>query len=149
MRPTPKAHYYCEGVSSLLILLFVYTAVSKLLELDVFRYVLSQSPLISRYASPLAAGLPVAELLVAGLLLLPRTRRAGLWGALGLMVLFTLYIGYMLLTASHLPCSCGGVLQDLSWQGHFFFNLVFTGLALSGLLLSGTKTVATEGSTTI
>ncbi len=49
--------------------------------------------------------------------------------------LFAGYIGYMLVFVKHLPCSCGGVLQGLSWGQHLLFNLLFLLLAVMGTLL--------------
>ena len=77
----------------------------------------------------------MTELLVAAGLFIPVTRKAALLGALILMGLFTIYIGYMILFTPHLPCSCGGVLKQMSWRQHFVFNIVFTLLAGAGYTL--------------
>jgi len=37
--------------------------------------------------------------------------------------------------SKELPCSCGGVLQEMSWQQHLVFNIVFTLLALLAAIL--------------
>lgn len=42
----------------------------------------------------------------------------------------------MLLFVSELPCSCGGIIQRLSWKGHLAFNTLFTILAYSGFIVS-------------
>jgi hypothetical protein len=120
---------WTEIVAALFILLFVYTALSKLVELDRFRAVLSSSPLLGSYAVLLSAAVPFLELLTSALLFFPRTRKTGLWISFILMLLFTGYIGYMLAFASHLPCSCGGVIQSLSWKQHLLFNTFMTMLA--------------------
>jgi putative oxidoreductase len=49
------------------------------------------------------------------------------------MLLFTFYILYMLLFEKHLPCSCGGVLKEMTWKQHLVFNLFFTAIAFTGL----------------
>jgi hypothetical protein len=51
------------------------------------------------------------------------------------MLLFTGYIFIMLKYSSYLPCSCGGVLSNMSWKQHFVFNLAFSALALAGILI--------------
>ncbi|MBS1567215.1 MAG: hypothetical protein JST39_22720 [Bacteroidetes bacterium] len=51
------------------------------------------------------------------------------------MSLFTGYVAVMLSLSYYLPCSCGGILQALSWQGHLVFNVFFTLLAAAGALL--------------
>jgi hypothetical protein len=59
----------------------------------------------------------------------------GIYGAFGLMLIFTFYIAYMIGFAAQLPCSCGGVLKEMSWKQHLFFNIGFTLLSLAGILL--------------
>lgn len=130
-----KRNLAIEIISSLLILLFVYTAISKLMVLSTFEYTLTKSPLLEWAAGPLSVGVPVLELIIAVLLLVPRTRLTGLYLYTGLMLMFTLWIGYLLTIASHRPCSCGGVLKYLTWKEHFFFNLGVTGLAIVAIVL--------------
>jgi hypothetical protein len=52
------------------------------------------------------------------------------------MFLFTIYVGLMISFAPHLPCSCGGVIKQMSWKQHLTFNTFFTALALFGIWLS-------------
>jgi hypothetical protein len=124
-------------IGSLFIFLFVYTAVSKLFQFELFQSTLYKSPLIGGMASFIAYGLPFIELLAAALLFFKRTLNVGFYLSLLLMVLFTVYISYMLLFEKNLPCSCGGVLNILTWRQHLFFNCLFTGLAIMGVLFSG------------
>jgi hypothetical protein len=49
------------------------------------------------------------------------------------MTLFTIYIFILTHYSEYVPCSCGGVLQKMSWNQHQIFNMVFTGLALLGI----------------
>jgi hypothetical protein len=128
-----KESIVTEIISSLFILLFVYTAVSKLLEHEKFVAVLSASPLIGSFAIFVSWFLPITELIIAALLFFPTSRKTGLKLAAGLMIFFTIYIGYMIAFTPNLPCSCGGVLEQLSWKGHLLFNLLFTLLAFIGL----------------
>ena len=122
-------------IAAVFIFLFTYTALSKFLSITSFRATLQQSPLIKNYASVIAWLLPVTELLVSILLFIPLTRLAGLYSSFGLMTLFALYILYMLLSTSHLPCSCGGVLKQMTWKQHLVFNILFTLLGATGILL--------------
>jgi hypothetical protein len=59
----------------------------------------------------------------------------GLLASFGLMTVFTIYIAYMLLTSSHLPCSCGGVISKLSWKEHLWLNVLLSVLAAFSLCL--------------
>lgn len=124
-----------EIIGSLLILLFVYTALSKLLEFPRFKLQLSSSPIVSNAALLTAILLPLSELIVATLLFIPRTRLAGLYGSLGLMTAFTLYITYILTLSDKVPCTCGGVIKQMGWNEHLVFNIFFTLLSLLGVIL--------------
>ncbi|HTI09219.1 MAG TPA: MauE/DoxX family redox-associated membrane protein [Puia sp.] len=128
-----------EVISSLLIFLFIYAALSKILDLDTFRYQLSQSPFISNISGFVTWAIPVGEILIAVSLIYKRTRLAGLYLSFFLMLLFTGYIYIMLRYSSYLPCSCGGVLSDMSWKQHFFFNLGFTGWSVAGIMAQTTE----------
>jgi hypothetical protein len=39
----------------------------------------------------------------------------------------------MVLTSANLPCSCGGVIQQLSWKQHIVFNISFIVLGIAGI----------------
>jgi len=123
-----------QGICALLVLLFVYAAASKLLFFRGFTNQMLNQPLPRPLSLSLVWLLPAAELSTAALLLLPRTRKAGLWASLGLMALFTGYVALVLSRAfNRIPCSCGGIFSRLSWPGHLAFNLVtlvVTGLAI-------------------
>lgn len=123
-----------EIISSLLILLFIYTALSKLLDYASFKSVLSRSPLIAGQAAVVALALPITEIMVSLLLFVPRTRLWGFYGASVLMTVFTLYLAYMILFTPKLPCSCGGVLKQMTWNQHLVFNIFFLLLALTGTI---------------
>jgi len=120
-------------ISALFILLFVYTATTKLIEHDNFKVVLAQSPLIGEKANVLSWLLPILELFTAMLLFIPSLRKWGFASALILMLLFTFYITYMILFARNLPCSCGGVVSAMTWPEHLIFNIFFTSIAAIGL----------------
>jgi len=135
----PKESNTAVTISSLFILLFVYTAISKWLSFDAFRAVLAQSPLTGRIAPLIAWGLPSLELFIALLLSLRTTRKTGLYAAGILMLIFTLYVAGMLLFSPHLPCSCGGIIQAMSWKAHLVFNL-----AACLLLLYAMRTLRNE-----
>ena len=120
-------------ISIVLIFLFAYTAGSKLIDSKGFIAVLSQVPLIGRGAGVVAILLPLAELLIALLLIFERTRLLGLWASLVLLVLFTVYLGYMVLFVAHLPCSCGGVVSRMSWRQHVVFNSGLIVLTMIGI----------------
>jgi uncharacterized membrane protein YphA (DoxX/SURF4 family) len=128
-----KRETVSEIICALFILLFVYTGISKLLSMEGFVKVLGKSTLLSRFAVLLGWFLPVFELVVAGMLVFPMLRKTGLYLSLFLVILFTVYIGWMLLYETSLPCSCGGVIEYLSWRQHLIFNIVLIVLAITGI----------------
>jgi uncharacterized membrane protein YphA (DoxX/SURF4 family) len=115
--------------------LFLYTGISKLIDYDVFRENIADSPILATFATPIAWGLPWIEFLVTAMMIIPRWRLKGLYASLALMLAFTAYIVAILLFDEHLPCSCGGILQQLSWPQHIVLNLVFIILAIGGITL--------------
>ena len=116
------------------ILLFGYTAFSKLITLDTFIDVLSKYPLIGKYHNIVAYLVPVSELIVCVLLIVPRTKKLGMICSLVMMILFLIYITYLFLSESSMPCSCGGIVARLSWKQHIWFNSGFMLLAIFGLI---------------
>ena len=122
-------------VALLLVVLFLYTGISKLMEYSVFKEQIGASPILHPIAPFIAWALPLAEFAVAVLLFIPAWRLWGLYASFILMLAFTGYVIAIVSFSKELPCSCGGVLQEMSWSQHIVFNIVFTLLALVAALL--------------
>jgi uncharacterized membrane protein YphA (DoxX/SURF4 family) len=125
-----------EFIAYLFVLLFIYAAVSKLLDFENFRVQLGQSPMLGAYAEFIIWAVPLLEILVAVALSIGRYRRTALLASYTLMVMFTVYIYTILNYSSFVPCSCGGVLEKMSWNEHLIFNIVFIVLALLGVFIT-------------
>ncbi|RXJ45687.1 MauE/DoxX family redox-associated membrane protein [Gelidibacter gilvus] len=121
--------------SLLFILLFVYAAVSKLLDFKTFETQIGQSSLLSGFFDWVPWGVITSEIVAALLLAFTKTRLLGLYLSLTLMLLFTVYITMILYFSADIPCSCGGVLEALGWKGHLIFNGFFIVIALLGILI--------------
>lgn len=121
-------------VSYFFALLFIYAAVSKIVDFENFQIQLAQSPLLSAYAGFISYNILALELLTAGALLWDKTRRVGLYAAFGLMIAFTVYIYLILNYSDYIPCSCGGILEKMSWGQHLVFNIISVGLAWVGIV---------------
>lgn len=132
---------YVEVIACFLILLFAYTGLSKLIERSNFEAVLWGSPIIESKAKIVSWAVVISELLTVALLIIPKFRRIGLWLSFFLMLAFSLYVTYMMVFSDHRPCSCGGIIQKMSWTQHLIFNWVVTGLTLIALKFSKAKTV--------
>lgn len=127
-------------ISYLYVLLFVYAAISKLLDFDSFKVQIGQSPMLSVYADWISPTVIAIELLIALMLLNERTKLAALLLSLGLMTMFTAYIFILLHYSSFVPCSCGGVLEKMSWNTHLIFNIIFVVLAVLAIILNAKRT---------
>lgn len=125
-----------NSICLLYVLLFVYAAVSKLLDFENFQVQLGQSPLLSAFAGWVSWGVPVIELLISIFIVIPRFRIVALYAAFSLMVLFTAYIFIVLNYSSFIPCSCGGILEKLGWEEHLVFNIFFIAIAVIALFIS-------------
>lgn len=128
-----------ELITLLYLLLFVYAAVSKLLDFENFQIQIGQSPLLSSFTGPVSYGVPIIELVLAFLLLLPSHRKFALYGSFLLMVMFTTYIIIIIHFSSFVPCSCGGILEQMSWTDHLIFNIAFVLLAFFAITVESTS----------
>lgn len=124
-----------ECISAVLILLFIYTATSKLLSHNSFVFTLSQSPSLQQYSIPLSWIIPFIEILISFFLFVPRLRKNGLLFSVLLMTAFTVYISYMVAFTPRLPCSCGGIIKSLTWKEHLLLNISFIVIAVCGWLM--------------
>lgn len=116
-------------------LLLVYAAMNKGLDFENFQVELAQSPLLSAFASWISWTVLIIEFGIAIFLLFRKTRIKALYAGFCLMSMFTAYIFIMLNYSSFLPCSCGGILEKMSWKQHLIFNLFFVALGATALLL--------------
>lgn len=124
-----------EIICFLFILLFTYAGVMKLMDVQKFTVQLEKSPLLKSFAGVVAFGIPVTELLIVVMLIITRLRLVGLYAAFTIMVMFTTYIIAILQFSTYIPCSCGGILENMEWTEHLIFNIGFVILALIGILL--------------
>jgi uncharacterized membrane protein YphA (DoxX/SURF4 family) len=131
-----KKNVIVEIIAFLFIILFLYTAISKWMDFVLTREQIGLTPLLAPVATLVTISLPAAEIIASVLLFIPRTRVRGLYATLTLMLLFTSYIIYILNYDDQLPCTCGGIIQQLSWKQHLILNIGLILLALAGILLS-------------
>lgn len=123
-----------------MIVLFVYTAITKLIDFNNFKKTLGEIPMIGTLSGWLSWLLPSMELLIAAALYTTKYQKTGLYAALTLMSVFTFYIGFLLATRlQELPCSCGGVLKQMTWRQHLLFNIFFLILPATALYIKRSK----------
>lgn len=135
-----KRQVLLECISALLILLFLYTSLSKFLDFKSFVDDMNNQPFSNAWTPFLVWFVPCSELLICISLLFERTRMAGFIGSLVLMSLFTIYTIFILSNFfSYIPCSCGGVIRQLTWTQHLIFNLCYVIIAIVGIVLQRRK----------
>lgn len=130
-----KKEIFIDIAAYAFVILFVYTSVNKLISYDFYLRDLKRSPLLGDYALPISVWIPLVELITAIFLLFTKTRGWGFLGALILMVIFTGYVAYVIFLTSDRPCTCGGIIRELTWPQHLIFNITFLLLAISVLIL--------------
>lgn len=127
------------GICLLCLVLFATSAYSKVVAHETFVKGLSRVSFIGGVAVYISWFVPVTEVMISILLILPQTQRLGLYAFTGLMTVFTIYIVSMLFWAEKLPCHCNLIIEKLSWGEHVWFNLGFIILAVCALWLGRAK----------
>lgn len=126
-----------QVISAAFILLWVYTAGSKLADFQAYKQEMSLQVFSPDFAAVLLYAIPFLEILCAILLLIKKTNKLGLVLSLLLMLVFT---GYILLIISgyfpKTPCSCGGVIKAMGWKAHLVFNIFFVSASILSLFMT-------------
>ncbi|WP_376786631.1 MULTISPECIES: MauE/DoxX family redox-associated membrane protein [Sphingobacterium] len=121
-----KKRIFTEIVVVLLVILFLYTGVSKFVDFEGFTYDLNNQPFHNSLTPLLRWLIPITEISIVLALLFDKARLMGLYASLFLMSLFTIYTALVLFHVfEYVPCSCGGVIKNLTWPQHLIFNLFF------------------------
>jgi len=127
-------------ITAVLTILFFYTAVTKLLDMEEFRRQLANQTLPRWSVGPLFWLIPISELLVSVLLVVSSTRTIGFYCSAILMLVFTGYVGLVLLNVfGRVPCSCSNLIRNMGFKAHFFFNLFFLTLSIIGIYMFNTQ----------
>jgi len=108
----------------LLTLLWSYAVFAKLADLKLYQLQMKEQPFPYLIQQLLTYLIPILELTAATLLILNK-HKWGLWLSLSLILGFTLYITLILTQVfPNAPCSCGGFISKMSWERHFYFNML-------------------------
>jgi len=107
-------------------LIFLYSALSKTLKFDLFVSNLDESPFFENIGTSfIATFVIVIEYAIPLLLFFDKTTKIGYLMSFVLFFVFTGYIVMILKVSPYLPCSCGGLIETLSWTQHIYFNVFF------------------------
>lgn len=116
------------------VLVFMYAAVYKLIDLKFFQSQLKHSPLLGGYNILLSYLVPLSEIIASLFLLVPSLRKRGLVLATLIMLGFTIYIIYILGFSREIPCGCGGILATMGWKEHLVFNSAFVVAGITSII---------------
>jgi len=129
-----------ELIAALLIILYLYAGLSKFLDFRVFTHEMNNQPFLNSWKPWLIFVIPSSEIVIALALIPERTRLIALYASGALMLLFTAYTAAILLHQfKYIPCSCGGVIRNLTWPQHLLFNLFFLCVSVTGIILQQRK----------
>lgn len=132
-----KSKTIVDILISLFILLFIYTAASKIINWSDTVKAMHNQPLNKSLADFLIYTLPVIEIIVIILMMINKTKLIGLYIFTGMMILFSGYVGLVLSNYyGRIPCSCGGLIKEMGWKSHLTMNLVFSLLGGIAIYLS-------------
>lgn len=124
------------GVCLICMFLFLFSAYEKITGYDQFLNGLKRVSFVGQFAELIALAVPIIEILVSILLIIPKMQKIGLYAFAGTMIVFSLYILSMLLLQEKLPCHCNLIIEKLSWRQHLWFNLAFIALATIAIKFS-------------
>ena len=113
-----------------------YAGLTKLMHHHDFYSAILHSPAIARYATLLSLAIPVAEIIISVLLIIPKTRLTGLTSATILMAILTTYVAMILASSGSLPCTCGGIISRMGWKAHLMLNSAFLVAGLWAIIIS-------------
>ncbi len=142
MSPKP---FFATAFAYALALIFFYSAFSKAVDYATFYESLTKSLFIpKRLTTEIGYGVIVIEIVLPVLLIVKRFRQSGFLCSFVLMLLFTGYIGLMVTFSPYLPCSCGGFIQNMTWNQHLVFNIALVAISLAGYLLENVSSTDAE-----
>jgi hypothetical protein len=126
-----------EIICLILALNFFYEGVYKLVYLHNYGFWLYHAPLLKPIALILTYIIPVGEIVLSWLFVLPRYRTVALYSAIAASVLFILYImsGYLFTNRVFWPYHA--LWNKPSWMQKMIVALGISWLAFIGILLSG------------
>ncbi|MHC8949753.1 MauE/DoxX family redox-associated membrane protein [Sphingobacterium hungaricum] len=121
---------------ALLLLLWIPACLDKILHFAVFKNGMLAQPISTTFAKLLSYAVPIAEIIIILLLLIPRLQLYGCLLSSALLFAFSAYILLMYVAdARSLPCICGSLIPQLGWFWHLWFNLLFLALSIGAYVL--------------
>lgn len=128
-----------ETIIFLLLLMWAYTFVSKLIDFDTFERQINGAYLLSALGSALPYVLQILHLSIVVLLIKKSWRKIGLITSLFILLIYTAYLVYILKFAPTIPCSCISLFRGWNWDDQLWINLAVITLNIIGLIMFSFK----------
>jgi hypothetical protein len=109
--------------------------VSKIQDFEKFGVELGKSPILNAFSGPVSILIPVIEIVISVMLVIRQFQYMAFYLSFSLMVVFSAYIVSILKFSAYIPCSCGGILQNMTWNQHLIFNVGFVFLGTVAILI--------------
>ncbi len=132
-----KARTIIEVIASLLIICFLYAAISQAVFHNTFQSQINRSLVNEPLTVTISWLLPAVQLLLSFLLYRPATRLAGLCCSLALVGCYTVYLITMLPQTYSSACHCGEPWQGFTVEVNILVNLAIILLAATAIILTG------------
>ena len=131
-----KRKLIVEVIAFLLMLLYLFASVSKWLTFRTFTNDINNQPFPNGLTPWIIYSVPPLQVAIVFALMFERTRTLGFYASLILMSVYSVYTAAVLLKFfDYVPCSCGGIIRNLTWSQHLFLNLFFVALSIAGIVL--------------
>lgn len=118
-----RKQWILEGLMMIIICLYVFVTVNKLVGFEPFITQLKQQRLLKDFATLIAVMVPIWHAALVVLMLIPKTRMLGIWTSMITIMTYNLYIGAMLTEKfGPIPCNCVGIWHTMSWEAQFIIN---------------------------
>lgn len=119
-----KRHNLAALLVFMLATLFLYTGFNKLVYPEQLYHAIKGIAVMAPIAEAVTLCIPLLEIIIACFLLFPPLKEAGMLLSFLLLLVFTVYTGYILVSPYPTPCTCTGIVDSLSWKQHFMLNLL-------------------------
>jgi uncharacterized membrane protein YphA (DoxX/SURF4 family) len=129
-------HPFIILITGILTFLWAYSSFTKLTNLKQFKHAMLTQVFPRWIGKILVFLVPIVEITLMVLLIIPFTRLIGMYSSLFTLLAFTIYVGGAVFKIyDRTPCACGGLFNRLGWYKHFKLNIILTIIAFTGAIL--------------
>lgn len=125
-----RKRFIFDTIAFLYLLCYLYPAVTKLRNIPKFRGQINNQPFDDQFTPYMVVALPTVLISISAMLFIAiltgKLRKPAILSATTLMALFTIYVALVYMkTFEHMPCSCAGIIESITWGEQLVLNIVF------------------------